>query len=207
MSSQSSLWPLHGQCFELIELTVCRYRDKFIFRFKGIRYAAQPKLFTYSSLYEGSDSVSALSSGPKCVQTGCSGSDCSEDCLFLNIWTPYLPLNGRTPQTRPKDVMFWIHVGAFTGGTGADPTFDGGNMESRGDVVMVAINYHLSALGFLALIDGKTNGNYGLGDIITALWRPKPYYDIRTVCWCSVCSCHFSIPEGDWEVCCSNTYE
>ena len=77
------------------------------------------------------------------MQTGCSGSDCSEDCLFLNIWTPYLLLNGRAPQTKPKIVMFWIHGGAFTGGTGADPTFGGGNMESRGDVVMVAIRVQI----------------------------------------------------------------
>ncbi|OCL13561.1 cholinesterase [Glonium stellatum] len=145
------------------------YRDKLTFRFEGIRYAAQPERFTYSNLYEGSSSISALSFGPKCVQTGCSGSACSEDCLFLNIWTPYLPLDGHAPQTKLRAVMFWIHGGAFTGGTGADPTFDGGNMGSRGDVVMVTINYRLSTLGFLALNDGKTNGNYGLGDIITAL--------------------------------------
>lgn len=143
MSSQSNLWSLHGRYFEL---TDCRYRDKLIFCFEVIRYTTQPKRFTYSSLCEGSGSVSALSFGPKCVQIGCSGSDCSEDCLFLNIWTPHLPLNGRAPQTKLKAVMFWIHGGAFTGGTGADPTFEGGNVGSRGDVVMVAINYRLSTL-------------------------------------------------------------
>ncbi len=65
--------------------------------------------------------------------------------------------------------MFWIHGGAFTGGTANDPTFDGGNIASRGDVVMVAINYRLSTLGFLALDDGVTKGNYGLADQINAL--------------------------------------
>ncbi|CAG8311700.1 unnamed protein product [Penicillium nalgiovense] len=65
--------------------------------------------------------------------------------------------------------MLWIHGGAFTGGTGSDPTFDGGNLASRGDVVVVTINYRLGTLGFLALDDGKTNGNYGLADQITAL--------------------------------------
>jgi carboxylesterase type B len=65
--------------------------------------------------------------------------------------------------------MFWIHGGAFTGGTGADPTFDGGPMASRGDVVLVTTNYRLSTLGFLAFDDGKTNGNYGIADIIAAL--------------------------------------
>ena len=65
--------------------------------------------------------------------------------------------------------MFWIHGGAFTSGTANDPTFDGGNIASRGDVVMVAVNYRLSTLGFLALDDGVTNGNYGLADQINAL--------------------------------------
>ncbi|OKP05002.1 Para-nitrobenzyl esterase [Penicillium subrubescens] len=65
--------------------------------------------------------------------------------------------------------MFWIHGGAFTGGSGSDPTFDGGNLASRGDVVVVTINYRLGTLGFLALNDGITNGNYGMADQITAL--------------------------------------
>jgi carboxylesterase type B len=65
--------------------------------------------------------------------------------------------------------MFWIHGGAFIGGTGSDTTFDGANLASRGDVVVVTINYRLGTLGFLALDDGKTKGNYGLADKITAL--------------------------------------
>lgn len=66
-------------------------------------------------------------------------------------------------------MLFWIHGGAFTGGTGNDPTFDGANIASRGDVVMVAINYRLSTLGFLALDDGVTKGNFGIADQINAL--------------------------------------
>lgn len=65
--------------------------------------------------------------------------------------------------------MLWIHGGAFIGGTGADSTFDGGSLAARGDVVVVTINYRLSTLGFLALEDGVTNGNYGIADQITAL--------------------------------------
>lgn len=49
-------------------------------------------------------------------------------------------------------MMFWIHGGAFTGGTGADPTFEDGNMGS-GDVVMVAINYRLSTLRIITVLD------------------------------------------------------
>lgn len=65
--------------------------------------------------------------------------------------------------------MFWIHGGAFTGGTGSDSTFESGGLASRGDVVVVTINYRLSTLGFLALNDGKTNGNFGIADQIAAL--------------------------------------
>lgn len=134
------------------------------FRFLGIRYAPQPERFTYSTAYTGSGgNASALDYGSQCIQpTG------SEDCLFLNIWTPYLPQNS-SQKADLKPVMFWIHGGAFTGGTGSDPTFDGGNLVARGDVVMVAINYRLTTLGFLALKDGVTNGNFGFADQIVAL--------------------------------------
>ncbi|KAB5557953.1 Alpha/Beta hydrolase protein [Coniochaeta sp. 2T2.1] len=142
------------------------FRDRLAFRFFGIRYAPQPKRFTYSTAYKGSGgSVSALNYGSQCVQ----GNSGSEDCLFLNIWTNYLPKAGCTKPKNLKPVMFWIHGGAFTGGTANDNTFDGGNIVSRGDVVLVAINYRLTTLGSLALDDGVTNGNFGLADQINAL--------------------------------------
>jgi carboxylesterase type B len=88
----------------------------------------------------------------------------------LNIFTPYLPrskyLDG---EDSLKPVMFWIHGGAYSFGSGSDTHYDGANMASRGDVVVVTINYRLTTLGFLALEDGVTNGNYGMGDQITAL--------------------------------------
>ncbi|KAF4628794.1 hypothetical protein G7Y89_g9357 [Cudoniella acicularis] len=144
------------------------FRDRLSFRFLGVRYAPQPKRFTYSTPYTGTGgNVSATSYGSQCIQAG-SGSDGSEDCLFLNIWTPYLPAHGRGGENL-RPVMLWIHGGGFTSGTANDPTFDGANLASRGDVVLVAMNYRLSTLGFLALDDGVTNGNYGLADQINAL--------------------------------------
>ena len=107
-----------------------------------------------------------MKAGNQCVQGGNIG---SEDCLFLNIWTAYLPLNGPGTPSKLKPVMFWIHGGAFMDGSGSDPIFDGGNLASRGDVVVVTINYRLTTLGFLALNDSVTNGNYGIGDQVTAL--------------------------------------
>jgi carboxylesterase type B len=99
----------------------------------------------------------------------------SEDCLFLNIWTPTLPAPS-SDRSGLKPVMFWIHGGAFTGGSGS--SYDGSALVSRGDVVVVTINYRLATLGFLALTDGVTNGNYGLGDQVTALdWVIKHIAD------------------------------
>ena len=90
----------------------------------------------------------------------------AEDCLFLNIWTP------ATEGKRP--VMFWIHGGGFTMGSGSQPIYDGQHLADRGDVVVVTINYRMGALGFLslkALTGGKipATGNEGLLDQVAAL--------------------------------------
>ena len=144
-----------------------RFRDRVSFRFLGVRYASQPQRFTYSTVHKGkNDNVSALSYGSPCVQKGENG---TEDCLFLNIWTPFLPADGGASEKNLKPVMFNIHGGNFSAGSGSDTSYDGGNLASRGDVVVVAINYRLTTLGFLALDDGVTNGNYGFADQIVAL--------------------------------------
>jgi len=156
-------------------LTVVGTRDALSFRFIGIPYANQPARFTYSTPYSPSSpaTIKALSFGSNCLQKG-SG---SEDCLFLNIFTPFLPQNAKqaTKSKKLKAVLFWIHGGGFTGGQGSDGIFDGGNMASRSDVVVVTINYRLGPLGFLALNDNVTNGNYGIADQITALQWVKAH--------------------------------
>lgn len=91
----------------------------------------------------------------------------SEDCLYLNVWTP-----GLDGAKRP--VMVWIHGGAFVLGAGSEPLYDGRRLSERGDVVVVTINYRLGALGYLAhssLIDEGTGacGNWGLLDQIAAI--------------------------------------
>ncbi|EMD35536.1 hypothetical protein CERSUDRAFT_75111 [Gelatoporia subvermispora B] len=155
-------------------LEITGFRDQLSFKFIGIPYADQPARWTYSTPYTGPTTINATSFGPSCVQTGTTGT--SEECLFLNIWTPFIPENvATTPKPKLKAVIFWIHGGAFTGGSGADPTFDGGNFASRGDVVLVTINYRLSTLGFLALNDGVTNGNFGFADQIQALEWVQQY--------------------------------
>jgi carboxylesterase type B len=144
--------------------TFVGYRNQKSFRFLGIPYADTPKRFTYSSLYSKTgQTVQATAYGSQCAQGG-SG---SEDCLFLNIQTPYIPKSGSKKQLRP--VLFWIHGGGFTGGSGADSTSDGGNLASKEDLVVVEINYRLSTLGFLAIPGTDIKGNYGIADQITAL--------------------------------------
>jgi hypothetical protein len=118
------------------------WRDKLSFRFLGIKYVSFPQRFTDSSPTSLTGNVSALDFGSICAsRDGRIGPvRGSEDCLFLNIYTPYLPTT-KTSKKSLRPVMLWIHGGAFVGGSGSDPVFDGGNLASRGDVVIVTINY------------------------------------------------------------------
>ncbi|KAB5582799.1 Alpha/Beta hydrolase protein [Coniochaeta sp. 2T2.1] len=141
------------------------YRNQKSFRFQGIRFAPQPKRFEYSVPYAPKGlTIDATKNGPQCMQPYSGG---SEDCLFLNIQTPYIPRAGRAEDLRP--VHFWIHGGGFTGGNGATDNMDGGNMASREDIVTVEVQYRLSTLGFLAVPGTNVTGNYGLQDQNLAL--------------------------------------
>lgn len=91
----------------------------------------------------------------------------SEDCLYLNIWTP-----GADRARRP--VLVWIHGGAFVLGSGSQALYDGSALVRRGDVVVVTINYRMGALGFLRLQERfgdqlPATGNEGLLDQVAAL--------------------------------------
>jgi hypothetical protein len=148
--------------------TITGYRDRAGFRFLGVRYAEQPERFTYSQVFNKPGSQSAISYGSTCIQAFNLGG--TEDCLFLNIFTTYLPqINVQPVASQLKPVMFYIHGGGLMLGSGSQSELDGGNLASRGDVVVITINYRLGAFGFLALNDGSTNGNFGLSDQITAL--------------------------------------
>lgn len=81
------------------DICLLRYRDRLSFRFLGVRYAPQPKRFTYSEPYVGNGGeVSALEYDSQCVQAGNIG---SEDCLFLNIWTTHIPAKPTTKKLKP----------------------------------------------------------------------------------------------------------
>ena len=159
------------------------YRDAFVWKFRAIRYAAQPTRFEHSTLFEPNETTAmpALASKADCLQrVGEVQRGSGEDCLFLNVWTTHLPpLNG-SQAIRPKlkPVMFYIYGGGFTSGTSNNGNADGTNLASRGDVVVVTPNYRVSTLGWMAFNDGVHNGNYGLGDLINALnWVQKHIKD------------------------------
>ena len=92
----------------------------------------------------------------------------SEDCLYLNIFTPAKVEQDRLP------VLFWIHGGASIEGRGSDPVLDGSKLAERG-IVVVTFNHRLGALGFLAHPELTKHsalgisGNYGVMDILMAL--------------------------------------
>jgi para-nitrobenzyl esterase len=91
----------------------------------------------------------------------------SEDCLYLNVWTP-----GLDGARRP--VFVWIHGGAFVIGAGSQTLYDGAVLARRGNAVVVTINYRLGALGFLRLRELsrgalQVTGNEGLLDQLAAL--------------------------------------
>lgn len=88
--------------------TYTGYRDLVSFRFLGIQYGTHPQRFTYSSVYNNSGAVDALQFGAICRQIDAitNVNDGSEDCLHINIYTPYLPNpNDKSPKLKP--VMFW----------------------------------------------------------------------------------------------------
>ena len=137
--------------------------------FKGIPFAAPPvgdlRWRPPEPVVAWDGVRHATAPGPVCMQGG--NQEQSEDCLFLNVWAP-------RESTEPLPVMVWVHGGGFVVGAGSDPLTDGTRLASRG-IVVVALNYRLGALGFLAhpALSAESphdaSGNYGLLDTVAAL--------------------------------------
>jgi len=115
---------------------------------------------------------SAEKFAPQCLQT-IPGITTSEDCLYLNVWTPAKSSSAHIP------VLVWIYGGGFTVGGTSVPTYSGEQLAKKG-VVVVSMGYRLGPLGFLAHPElsaespQHVSGNYGLLDMIAALqWIQK----------------------------------
>jgi para-nitrobenzyl esterase len=93
----------------------------------------------------------------------------SEDCLYLNIWSP------ASTAARPRPVIVFVHGGSNITGYTADPVYDGATLARNEDAVVVSVNYRLGIFGFLNLAPLKAgdreddSGNYALLDIVKAL--------------------------------------
>lgn len=147
--------------------TYVGFRNQKSFRFVGIPYANPTARFEYSTVYSKTgQTITATTYGADCAQEYDTTSQ--EDCLFMNIQTPYIPKAGSKENLRP--VLMSIYGGGFTGGnSGPFSGLDTGNLASREDIVGVQFNYRLSTLGFLAIPGTKIKGNFGIGDQVTAL--------------------------------------
>ncbi|MDV0440445.1 carboxylesterase/lipase family protein [Xanthomonas sacchari] len=144
-------------------------RDQGVCVFKGIPYGADtaPRRFQpalQERHWHGVRDCSAY--GASAPQRG--SEPVSEDCLFLNVWTPGL----RDGAKRP--ILFYIHGGAYNNGSGSDPLYDGVRLCQRGDVVVVSVNHRLNAFGYLYLAPFggdayAASGNVGQLDLVQAL--------------------------------------
>jgi para-nitrobenzyl esterase len=142
--------------------------------FRGIRYGRARRFMTPVAEARATSPVQATDWGPSSPQNGSSsltygakGIVYDEDCLHLNVWTAEANPGAKKP------VMFYIHGGAYSSGTGSSPMLDGTRLAARGDVVVVTINHRLNVFGYgyLARLDSRfpDSGNNGQLDIHLAL--------------------------------------
>ena len=162
------------------------YREDSLAVFKGLRYGAPPvgplRFKPPQAPASWSVPAAAVSYGAPAIQSGLApgerGSSAgdppapdepasSEDCLFLNVWSPGLD-NARRP------VMVWLHGGGFANGSGGAAMYDGGALARKGDVVTVTVNHRLNVFGYLHLgeafgADYAQSGVAGMLDLVLAL--------------------------------------
>ncbi|UCF35988.1 MAG: carboxylesterase family protein [Acidobacteriota bacterium] len=158
--------------------------DKTVTSFKGIPFAAPPvgnlrwREPQPPAAWEGIRDATHFSAS--CMQAGegqarlpwteefMNQTEISEDCLFLNVWTPANSVSERLP------VLAWIHGGGFREGSGSIDVYDGEELARKG-IIVVTVNYRLGVLGFLshpeltAESSHHASGNYGYMDQVAAL--------------------------------------
>jgi para-nitrobenzyl esterase len=150
--------------------------------FRGVRYGASTEGYRFQRARDPqawSQIVDATDFGNDCPQN--SGGEVpvfaswendrtdSEDCLFLNVWTPGTDDGGKRP------VMVWLHGGGYVAGSGSSNGYDGSRIAASGDVVVVTVNHRLNGFGYTYLGGVSDNpayadaGNVGSLDTVKAL--------------------------------------
>jgi para-nitrobenzyl esterase len=157
--------------------TISGLRANGVSVYKGVPFAAPPvgdlrwRPPVHSASWTGTRKADAFA--PACMQVGVSmpGETAplvSEDCLYLNIWTPAKTAHEHLP------VIVWIYGGGYINGSASMPLYWGDRLAQK-DVIVVTVAYRLGPLGFLALPEltrespHHSSGNYGLMDQIAAL--------------------------------------
>ena len=163
-------------------------RDDGIAVFKNIPYALPPvgqrRFRVAEAAPDWSGTRLATDFSPACMQPpypsesiyARPATPSSEDCLYLNVWTPrsVLTQGDKTQKPEGLPVMVWIHGGGLTRGSGSVPTYDGAGLAAKG-VVLVTINYRLGVFGYMAHPEASAessfgvSGNYGTSDQVAAL--------------------------------------
>jgi para-nitrobenzyl esterase len=193
--SSIAAWAVSGPVVETAYGKVRGYRNEGIITFRGVRYGASTegknrfmppqKQAPWTGVRDASSyGYSAPQTNPATrggigpeteigrIMSASDGARVppaeSEDCLFLNIWTPGLG------PAKKRPVMVWLHGGGFSSGSASPLLYDGTNLAQRGDVVMVGINHRLNVFGYTHFGDfGRQeyahSGNAGQLDIIAAL--------------------------------------
>ena len=149
------------------------YHDNGLTIFKGIPFAAPPvgdlrwKAPQPVQPWDTIMQTTQYAAGP--IQ-GAPSPDLSEDCLYLNIWTPATSADENLP------VLVWIYGGGFVFGNTADPSYDCEALARSTDrLILASINYRVGQLGFLAHPElsaenpNHVSGNYGIQDQIAGL--------------------------------------
>ncbi len=132
-----------------------------VFAFKGIRYGADTSMTRFAAPANPepwTDAAETTAYAASCPQTPTGNAaglftswrpdpapPMSEDCLFLNVWTPGIA------DGRERAVMVWLHGGGFASGSGSSLAYEGSRLAARGDVVVVTINHRLNIYGYMAL--------------------------------------------------------
>lgn len=143
------------------------FEKKSIVSYLGIPYAQPPVgVLRHKAPLEASSwngSIFQATSWPRpCLQPDnrlrLNNANFSEDCLYLNIWTPHQ--NGQFPGKKPVIVV--IHTGAFIFGSASEATYNGLALAAIGDLVVVTFNYRLNYYGFFYTENEANEGTSGL---------------------------------------------